>query len=162
MMSPRQAEQENFSLRAAKSAACAGFAVVCEKRDFADLGGEIMRGRGRENLARKFRNCLPISAFVPPHKFFFFCADCAARNFYSFPPAVPPAPRSGILKKVSIFLQPLAAPIRLRRLASKTRAKCAGIARPLRAEVRFRPKAPSFRPPVFRFSPTRNILRSRF
>lgn len=96
---PQIRTRKIFSLRAAKSAACAGFAVVCEKRDFADLGGEIMRGRGRENLARKFRNCLPISAFVPPHKFSFFCADCAARNFYSFPPAVPPAPRSGDFEK---------------------------------------------------------------
>lgn len=91
MMSPRQAEKEKF--------------FCCERlnlrvcADFADLGGEIMRGRGRENLARKFRNCLPISAFVPPHKFSFFCADCAARNFYSFPPAVPPAPRSGDFEK---------------------------------------------------------------
>ena len=153
MMSPRQAEKEKFF--------CCGRLNLRVCADFADLGDEIMRGRGRGNLARKFRNCSLDSRLCSAayHSF----APIVRRGIsIAFRPPCRPRRAVGILKKVSIFLQPLAAPIRLRRLASKTRAKCAGIARPLRAEVRFRPKAPSFRPPVFRFSPTRNILRSRF
>lgn len=158
---PQSRTRKIFSLRAAKSAYLRGFCRCLRKAGFCGFGLRNYAGQGTRKFGAEVSELSPDSRFVPSRKFSFMPIVRRGISIASRPPCRPRR-AVGILKKVSIFLQPLAAPIRLRRLASKTRAKCAGIARLPRAEARFRPKAPSFRPPVFRFSPTRNILRSRF
>lgn len=163
MMSPRQAEQEKFFRCGRLNLPLARVLPLFAKSGILRIWAAKLCGVGDAKIWRGSFGI--VFRFLPLFRrinFLSFAPIVRRGISIAFRPPCRPRRAVGILKKVSIFLQSLAAPIRLRRLASKTRAKCAGIARPLRAEVRFRPKAPSFRPPVFRFSPTQNILRSRF